>query len=143
LLTSLLLLATFAATVVPADCCCFHSLLLSLLLLALLHAIPTCAAGYPTLAVVGTGIFLLLVYNRFADVASYAGMFAFAANLAVVTTHWSIRVMEQSARHDLRSDGCLYPSSCYCSSCTDKKENKIFLIYKEIQSGAVAKSYMR
>jgi hypothetical protein len=24
--------------------------------------------------------------------------------------------------------------------CTDKKENKIFLIYKEIQSGAVAKS---
>ncbi len=28
---------------------------------------------------------------------------------------------------------------CY----TDKKENQIFLIYKEIQSGAVAKSYMR
>ena len=26
---------------------------------------------------------------------------------------------------------------------TDKKENKIFLIYEEIQSGAVAKSYMR
>ncbi len=26
---------------------------------------------------------------------------------------------------------------------TEKKENKIFLIYKEIQSGAVAKSYMR
>jgi hypothetical protein len=26
---------------------------------------------------------------------------------------------------------------------TDKKENKIFLIYKEIQSGAVAKSCMR
>jgi hypothetical protein len=25
---------------------------------------------------------------------------------------------------------------------TDKKENRIFLIYKEIQSGAVAKSYM-
>jgi hypothetical protein len=39
-----------------------------------------------------------------------------------------------------------------CQSCLntakrlkkqDKKENKIFLIYKEIQSGAVAKSYMR
>jgi hypothetical protein len=29
------------------------------------------------------------------------------------------------------------------SMYTDKKENKIFLIYKEIQSGAVAKSYMR
>jgi hypothetical protein len=28
-------------------------------------------------------------------------------------------------------------------SCTDKKENKIFLIYQEIHSGAVAKSYMR
>ncbi len=27
--------------------------------------------------------------------------------------------------------------------CTDKKENKILLIYKEIQSGAVAKSYMK
>jgi hypothetical protein len=26
--------------------------------------------------------------------------------------------------------------------CTDKKENKIFLIYKDIQKGAVAKSYM-
>jgi hypothetical protein len=25
--------------------------------------------------------------------------------------------------------------------CTDKKENKIFLIYKEIQMGAVVKSY--
>jgi hypothetical protein len=27
--------------------------------------------------------------------------------------------------------------------CTDKKENPIFLIFKEFQSGAVAKSYMR
>jgi hypothetical protein len=27
--------------------------------------------------------------------------------------------------------------------CTVKKESQIFLIYKEIQSGAVAKSYMR
>jgi hypothetical protein len=26
--------------------------------------------------------------------------------------------------------------------CTDKKENQIFLIYKEIQNGAFAKSYM-
>jgi hypothetical protein len=26
--------------------------------------------------------------------------------------------------------------------CTDKKENKIFLIYKEIQMGSGAKSYM-
>jgi hypothetical protein len=27
-------------------------------------------------------------------------------------------------------------------SLTDKKDNQVFLIYKEIQSGAVAKSYM-
>jgi hypothetical protein len=27
--------------------------------------------------------------------------------------------------------------------CTEKKENEIFLIYKEIQMGSVAKSYMR
>ncbi len=27
--------------------------------------------------------------------------------------------------------------------CTDKKENKVFLIYKEIQSGAVSMSCMR
>jgi hypothetical protein len=27
--------------------------------------------------------------------------------------------------------------------CTDKKENQIFLIFKEILNGAVAKSYMR
>jgi hypothetical protein len=27
--------------------------------------------------------------------------------------------------------------------CTDKKDNAIFLIYKEIQMGAVAKSYRR
>jgi hypothetical protein len=32
------------------------------------------------------------------------------------------------------------PSSIHC---TDKKRKKIFLIYKEIQNGAVAKSYMR
>jgi hypothetical protein len=31
----------------------------------------------------------------------------------------------------------------YCTVYTDKKENQIFLIYREIQSEAVAKSYMR
>jgi hypothetical protein len=30
----------------------------------------------------------------------------------------------------------------YASACTDKKENKIFLISKEIQKGSGAKSYM-
>jgi hypothetical protein len=34
--------------------------------------------------------------------------------------------------------------SCFLiGDFTDKKENQIFLIFKEIQSGAVAKSYMR
>jgi hypothetical protein len=28
-------------------------------------------------------------------------------------------------------------------NCNDKKENEIFLIYKEIQKGSGAKSYMR
>jgi hypothetical protein len=33
--------------------------------------------------------------------------------------------------------------ACYKSvGYTDKKENQIFLIYKEIQSGGVAQSYM-
>jgi hypothetical protein len=27
-------------------------------------------------------------------------------------------------------------------ACTDKKENRIFLIFKELQKGSVAKSYM-
>ncbi len=31
----------------------------------------------------------------------------------------------------------------YLSPYTDRKQNQIFLIYKEIQSVAVAKSYMR
>jgi hypothetical protein len=35
------------------------------------------------------------------------------------------------------------PSVGRPTPCTDKKENKIFLIYKVIQSGAIAKSYMR
>jgi hypothetical protein len=34
-------------------------------------------------------------------------------------------------------------SGFFSPSYTDKKENQIFLIYKEIQSGAVAKAYMR
>jgi hypothetical protein len=36
-----------------------------------------------------------------------------------------------------------FPEYVFTSKHTDKKEKKIFLIYKEIQNGAVAKSYMR
>ncbi len=34
-------------------------------------------------------------------------------------------------------------SLTWTGQCTDKKEKKIFLIYKEIHMGAVATSYMR
>jgi hypothetical protein len=33
--------------------------------------------------------------------------------------------------------------SASVKKCTDKKENKIFLIFREIQMGSGAKSYMR
>jgi hypothetical protein len=36
----------------------------------------------------------------------------------------------------------MYAKYSNCSHYADKKENEIFLIYKEILSGAVAKSYM-
>ncbi len=35
-----------------------------------------------------------------------------------------------------------YINGIFVAVCTDKKENQIFLIYEEIQNGAVAKSYM-
>ena len=42
---------------------------------------------------------------------------------------------------------CMRPasvnSSTQCTHYTDKKENQIFLLYKVILNGAVAKSYMR
>jgi hypothetical protein len=36
-----------------------------------------------------------------------------------------------------------HDNNLLCTVCSDKKENQIFLTYKEIQNGAVAKSYMR
>jgi hypothetical protein len=42
---------------------------------------------------------------------------------------------------DDRADHNIYSTTT--SIYTDKKENQIFLIYREIQSGVVAKSYMR
>jgi hypothetical protein len=41
------------------------------------------------------------------------------------------------------SSGSCTSSGATTYRCTDKKENKIFLIYKEIQMGSVAKSYTR
>jgi hypothetical protein len=45
--------------------------------------------------------------------------------------------------HSAQSERAPKPSSGHVfSSYSDKKENKIFLIYKEIQMGSVAKSYL-
>jgi hypothetical protein len=45
----------------------------------------------------------------------------------------------------LRADEVFFgsPNFSLCDPALIKKENKIFLIYKEIQRGAVGKSYMR
>jgi hypothetical protein len=50
---------------------------------------------------------------------------------------------EKPEMADLISFGHTANISIFPKARTDKKEKKIFLIYKEIQSGAVAKSYMR
>jgi hypothetical protein len=46
-----------------------------------------------------------------------------------------------SKRRWTRLGSAAMRSYCICV-CTDKKENKNFLMYKKIQKGAVAKSYM-
>ncbi len=40
-----------------------------------------------------------------------------------------------------QAHGHIFTPKNYLIRYTDKKENQIFLIYKEIQKGAVAKSY--
>jgi hypothetical protein len=44
---------------------------------------------------------------------------------------------------DKNYNGLDCDNNCPYCNYTDKKENQIFLIYREIQSGAVARSYMR
>ncbi len=46
--------------------------------------------------------------------------------------------------HDNKTVFCSFVSSIRAITCnhTDKKENQVFLTFREIQSGAVAKSYM-
>jgi hypothetical protein len=39
-------------------------------------------------------------------------------------------------------EGLAESAPAAATRCTDKKENQIVLMYKEIQNGAVAKSYM-
>jgi hypothetical protein len=50
---------------------------------------------------------------------------------------WFAKYKEKAGK--LHFSICFFIVWCY----TDKKENPIFLIYKEIQSRAVAKSYLR
>jgi len=59
----------------------------------------------------------------------------------VQTNYWVIS-MSMGKEHQTRSSYLLSANN-NGAPCTDKKEKQIFLIYKEIQSGAVAKSYMR
>jgi hypothetical protein len=56
-----------------------------------------------------------------------------------------VRVMLPAVQHHHVPDHHYYcPADPYLDTLyTDKKENQIFLIHKEIQSGTVAKSYMR
>ncbi len=52
-----------------------------------------------------------------------------------------LKNLHKHATSKLRSGSCV--SVTKDLTCTDKKENKIFLIYKEIQMGSGPKSYMR
>ncbi len=56
---------------------------------------------------------------------------------------WPLFTFKISPQHHLYPSPCLFllGGLSVCIKYTDKKENKIFLIYKEIQNGAVAKSY--
>jgi hypothetical protein len=58
-------------------------------------------------------------------------------NIILCKKHFDSRISDFEARNT--TSGYFN----FFSPCTDKKENIIFLIYKEIQKGAVAKSYMR
>ncbi len=65
----------------------------------------------------------------------------------LLATHYAIHIFSFErfwfAKYKEKA-GKLYFSIFFIVWCyTDKKEHQIFLIYKEIQSGAVAKSYMR
>ncbi len=52
---------------------------------------------------------------------------------------WSKKYLDTAPTNIQRSN----KQYCSCALYTDKKDNQIFLIYKEIQSGVDAKSYMR
>jgi hypothetical protein len=53
----------------------------------------------------------------------------------------SIR-QQRHCNHSDTTDSDIFRNTFFFKYHTDKKENQIFLIYKEIQNGAVAKSYM-
>jgi hypothetical protein len=53
--------------------------------------------------------------------------------------HWNKVSRETSLKEGYKYPGGKFKKS---NTYTDKKENLIFLIYKEIQNGAVAKSYI-
>ncbi len=55
---------------------------------------------------------------------------------------WGKLILEKNQKSKI-SWHCTFKVTVKVGVCTNKKENKIFLIYKEIQNGAVAKSYVR
>jgi hypothetical protein len=62
--------------------------------------------------------------------------------LAKKPSHATVPLKGGTGARDCYLFFILDTSQTYAAHYTDKKENLIFLIYKEIQSGAVAKSYM-
>ncbi len=53
--------------------------------------------------------------------------------------NWKIGLLDPSC-DDFHLN--FFNTHCICTGYTDNKENQIFHIYKEIQNGAVGKSYM-
>jgi hypothetical protein len=70
-------------------------------------------------------------YVKSIDVYLAACFFMVFASLIGISAQGSIPPFEYGFKRTIRLDN------------TDKKENQIFLICKEIQKGAVARSYMR
>jgi hypothetical protein len=56
---------------------------------------------------------------------------------------WLLGISQAMTANSFTRAACTQNHSRCDSCCTDKKEKKIFFIYKGIQMGSVAKTYMR
>ncbi len=69
---------------------------------------------------------------------------AYQSTVSTVTymqSYWIYNIFVLDKSLNSMKHTCNFSNILYC--CTDKEENKIFLICMEIQMGAVAKSYIR